>query len=134
MTSREMESAARFHPTAATVLAGALLEAALVAIAEPAKTDGVWRQKFLNDPPEKWKVGQLIDQAESAGTLGVADTALARNVAALRNRIHAGKYSSAGKGPFRPPSTNAHEAELARLNLHRVLDVILGCPPVVTRS
>lgn len=85
-------------------------------------------------PAESWKLGKLVDQAGVAGTLGAPDVALARNLVELRNRIHAGKYSTAGKGPFRPASVNAHEAELARLSLLRVIDVILGWPPILKRT
>jgi hypothetical protein len=131
MTSGEMDTLSEHHPTATTVLAGALLEAALVAIAELAKNAGQWRNKFLSNPPDTWKLKELIDQAESAGTLSHADAALAANVAELRNRIHAGRHSTAGRGPFRPPSTNSHDSVLAKANLERVLDVILGWPTVL---
>ena len=131
MTSREMTALGKHQPTAATVLAGALLEAALVAIAEPAKSAGHWRNKFLNNPPESWKLKDLVDQAQAAGTLSQADAALAYNVAELRSRIHAGRYSTAGRGPFKPPCTNSHESVLAKAQLERVLDVILSWPTVL---
>ncbi|MCL2779345.1 MAG: hypothetical protein FWD73_15230 [Polyangiaceae bacterium] len=65
------------HPSAICVLCGALLEAALVAISMPAKDAGEWKRDFLKSSPENWKLGQLIDQAETAKTCRPEQRALA---------------------------------------------------------
>jgi hypothetical protein len=117
--------------TAATVLAASMLEAALVAIAEPAQVAGKWQRTFLKtDLPERWKLGQLIDQAEAPGPFSPDEAAHARTVAALRNRIHVGKFSATGQDRFRPPFTNDHEATLAVKHLELLLAKILDWAPI----
>lgn len=118
------------YPTAATVMAGAMLEAALVAIAQPSMKAGEWKQKFLKENPQSWQLRDLIKQAEAAGTFSPDDATHARTLANLRNRIHAGRFASDGSDPFRPPSTNAHEAQLAKLSLDLLLSRILDWPPL----
>jgi hypothetical protein len=136
ITSREMEEAGERYPTASTVLAGALLEAALVAIAEPAKAANEWRHKFLGKEPAKWNFGELIDQAKVAGTFSAADAYMASKMAEMRNRIHAGRFAELGKPPT-PPHLNPQQATIARTNLDHLLDVILDwtftkCPSIAT--
>jgi hypothetical protein len=131
-TSDEVRGLWDHYPTAATVLAGALLEAALVAIAEPAKAAGEWKQRFLNDDPQKWQLRDLINQGEAAGTFSSNEAAHARTLAELRNRIHAGRFAMAGSDPFRPPFTNAHEAHAAKLHLDVLLAAILDWKPIAT--
>jgi hypothetical protein len=131
MTVNEMNSLldAR-HTTAICVLAGALLEAALVAVAEPARNAGEWRHTFLKASPERWNLSDLIDQAKHAGTFTEPQVALAREVASMRNRIHAGRHSTNGAAPFSPPYTNTHEARQCRDHLDRLLAAILDWPPI----
>jgi len=129
-TAQETAGLWDHYPTAATVLAGALLEAALVAIAEPAKVAGEWKQKFLSDDPRTWQLRDLIKQAEAAGTFSPNEAAHARTLAELRNRIHAGRFAMAGPDPFRPPFTNAHEAHAAKLHLDLLLTALLDWTPI----
>lgn len=130
LSTKELSTVADLAPTAATVLAGSLLEAALVAIAAPAKAAGEWRQKWLDEDPSTWGARDLIKQAELAGTFSATQATLARQLMDLRNRIHAGKFSTAGKPPFVPKFSDAHEAKLARLNLDALLSRILEWPPI----
>jgi hypothetical protein len=131
-TAREAAGLWEYYPTAATVIAGAMLETALVAIAEPSRRAGEWNQKFLEDPPQKWQLKQLIQQAEAARTFSSDDAAHARTLAEVRNRIHAGRFAEGGPDPFRPPSTNAHEAQIAKLHLDLLLTRILEWKPVAS--
>lgn len=131
-TAQETAGLWDHYPSAATVLAGALLEAALVAIAEPAKAAGEWNHKFLKDDPRTWQLRDLIKQAEAAGTFSPNGAAHARTLADLRNRIHAGRFATAGPDPFRPPHTNAHEAHVAKLHLDFLLTAILEWKPIAT--
>jgi hypothetical protein len=131
MSTQEMRTLGEHHPIATTVLAGALLEAALVAIAATAKDAGQWNQGWLNDPPQKWQMHKLIQQAESAGTFSNSDMLMAIAVAEFRNRIHAGQFSSNWRGPFVMPHTDAHQARIARDNLEHLLERILRWPPVL---
>jgi hypothetical protein len=131
MTATEMRALLEArHTSAICTLSAALLEAALVAVAHPAMQAGQWRQQFLRRAPETWKLGELIDQAEVAATFSPAQAALAREMADLRNRIHAGRFSTAGNPPFAPPYSNVHEARQARDHLDRLLDAILRWPPI----
>jgi hypothetical protein len=120
------------HPTAVCVLCGALLEGALVAVSTPARDAGEWTQKFLNNEPTGWKLHDLIAQAEAAKTFTKDEAQHARRVAEFRNRIHAGKFSTAGKPPFVPPHTNVHEAQASRIDLAQLLDALLKWPPVAS--
>ncbi len=123
----------RSQPSAVCILAGALLEAALVAVAEPCRAAGEWRNKFLKEKnPNRWNLGELVDQAQVSGAFSSEQATLAREIADFRNRIHAGKFSHSGAPPFHPPSTNAHEAELARLHLQRLIDALLSFGPVAS--
>jgi len=130
LTVRELETTADYAPTATTVLAGALLEAALVAIAGPARAANEWRQEWLEKDPQEWQLKALIKQAESAQTFSQTDAELARTLASLRNRIHAGRFSTAGRPPFAPQYTNAHEAKIARLHLDLLITKILEWGPI----
>ena len=130
LTTKELDAVADHAPTAATVLAGSLLEAALVAIAAPAKAAGEWRQNWLENDPTQWQLRDLIKQAEIAGTFTPTQSGQARQLADLRNRIHAGRFSTAGKPPFAPQYSDAHEAKLARLNLDALLARILEWAPI----
>jgi hypothetical protein len=129
-TSQELKALWEYHPMSATVLAGALLECALVASAQPAKAAGQWRQKFLDDDPRTWQLGDLIKQAESAGTFSAADAAHAKTIADLRNRIHTGRFATSGPDPFRPPRTNRHEAQICKLHLDLLLSRLLAWKPI----
>jgi hypothetical protein len=131
MSTQEMRTLGEHHPIASTVLAGALLEAALVAIAAPAKEAGQWNQGWLNDPPQKWQMHKLIQQAESAGTFNSSDMHMATTVAEFRNRIHAGQFSPTWRGPFVMPHTDAHQARITHDNLEHLLERILRWPPVL---
>lgn len=133
-TAREAAGLWDHYPTAASILAGALLEAALVAIAEPAKTAGEWNQKFLNEDPRTWQLRELIKQAESAQTFSANEAAHARTLADVRNRIHAGRFATGGPDRFQPPHTNAHEAQVAKLHLDLLLTAILGWKPIASLS
>lgn len=128
--AREVAGLWEHYPTAATVLAGAMLEMALVAIAEPAQRAGEWNQKFLNEDPRSWQLRDLIKQAEVAQTFSANEAAHARTLADVRNRIHAGRFAVGGTDRFRPPSTNAHEAQIAKLHLELLLTQILGWKPL----
>jgi hypothetical protein len=131
MSTGELKAAQNHLPGAATVLAASMLEAALVAIAEPAIAAGEWRQEFLTKiSPKDWKLGKLIDQAKSAGTFSQADAHLAETLQELRNRIHVGRFAAAGAERFNPPFTNAHEATLAVSHLDLLLTRILGWNPI----
>jgi hypothetical protein len=133
LTSDELRDAGDRYPTSSTVLAGALVEAALVAIAQSAKSAGQWNQKFLTaKEPPGWKFGELIDQAEAAGTFSKSDALMARGLAEFRNRIHAGKFATPGRPPA-PPSLNPQQPRIARDHLDHLLDKILqwthaNCP------
>lgn len=128
-TVREMTSLSdERHPSAICVLCGALLEAALVAVSRPAIDAGDWRQKFITNSPEKWKLGELIDQAEVSKVFRADQRALADLLASQRNRIHAGRFQDRDR--FNPPYTNAHEARSARDNLAILLTAILDWQPV----
>lgn len=131
MTHGELESLGpERHPTAVCVLCGALLEAALVAVARPARSAGQWKQRFLKEKPaNEWKLGELIEQAASAQTFTPAQQAHARMLMDCRNRIHAGRYASA-EGTFSPPYAETHQAELARLHLPQLLAALLAWPPI----
>jgi hypothetical protein len=130
-TLREMNSLSdERHPSAICVLCGALLEAALVAISKPAVDAGKWKQKFLTNPPESWKLGALIDQAEASKTFSREHRALADLLAKHRNRIHAGRFQEQDR--FNPPYTNSHEAHLAREHLATLLAAILDWSPIRT--
>lgn len=131
MSTQEMRTLGDHHPIATTVLAGALLEAALVAIAAPAKDAGQWNQSWLNDPPQKWQMHKLIQQAENAGTFSHADMLMATKVADFRNRIHAGQFAPTWRGPFVMPHTDAHQARIACDNLEHLLERILRWPPIL---
>jgi hypothetical protein len=124
-TAREMNALiTASHPSAICVLCGALLEAALVAVARPGQAAKEWNQNFLkNDPPERWKLSQLIDQAHAAKVLSDTQVPIALQLAETRNRIHAGKFAAGDT--FKPPYTNAHEARLARENLKLLLGAVL---------
>lgn len=123
-TLREMRSMVDTRePTSICVLCGSLLEAALVAIAKPAKDATEWRQKFLQNAPDKWKLGELIDQAKEASVFTNDQFAHAQTLMNARNRIHAGKFAAGDT--FNPPYTNAHEARLARDHLELLLGAIL---------
>lgn len=128
--SSEVKGLWEYYPTAACVLAGALLEGALVAIAEPSKQARMWRHKFLDDDPRKWQLGDLIKQAEASGTFTANEASHARTLAELRNRIHAGRFGVSGPEPFRPPRTNIHEAQISKLHLELLLDRLLLWKPV----
>jgi hypothetical protein len=85
----------------------------------------------MNNDPKGWRLTQdLIKQAEAAKTFTTSETGHAQTLAEIRNRIHAGRHSTSGKGPFCPPSTNAHEADLAKLHLDLLLNAILTWPPI----
>jgi hypothetical protein len=111
------------EPTSICVLCGSLLEAALVAIAKPAKDATEWRQRFLAKPPEQWKLGELIDQAKEASVFTNDQFAHAQTLMNARNRIHPGRFAAGDT--FSPPYTNAHEARLARDHLELLLGAIL---------
>lgn len=113
----------RSSATSIAVLCGALFEAALVAISKPAREANVWRQRFLSDPPARWKLGALIDQAGESGAFSPNLVAHARTLGDIRNRIHAGRFAK--DGTFEPPYTNAHEARIAREHLDLLLVAIL---------
>ncbi|HEX2871010.1 MAG TPA: hypothetical protein VHP33_07140, partial [Polyangiaceae bacterium] len=130
MTTQELRSLGDRHPTSATVLAASMLEAALVAIAEPAKNAGQWRNKDLLVSSERWKLGTLIDQAEAAFTLSKDDAVLARKLQDLRNRIHVGKFAVDGPERFKPQFANAHDATIALKHLEMLLDKILDWAPI----
>ncbi|MBX3203589.1 MAG: hypothetical protein KF764_00910 [Labilithrix sp.] len=128
-TLREMSSLSDDrHPSAICVLCGALLEAALVAISAPAVDAAEWKQKFLANPPDRWKLGELIDQAEASKIFRPEQRALADLLANQRNRIHAGRFHERDR--FNPPYTNAHEARSARDNLAILLTAILDWQPI----
>jgi hypothetical protein len=110
-------------PTAACVLYGALLEAALTAICPIARDAKEWRQDVVKKPSTKWTLWELINQAREAKTFTPAEAAHAETIAEMRNRIHAGRYAS-GAG-FAPPYANAHEARLAREHLDLLLNALL---------
>ncbi|HEX2875219.1 MAG TPA: hypothetical protein VHP33_28400, partial [Polyangiaceae bacterium] len=130
MTTQELHSLGDRHPTACTVLAASMLEAALVAIAEPAKSAGEWRKKDLLEPSERWKLGMLIDQAEVALTFSKNEAVLARTLADLRNRIHVGKSAVSGPERFKLQFTNPQDATIARNHLELLLVRILEWPPI----
>lgn len=131
ITSREFVALGDQYPTATTVLAGSLLEAALTAISDTARSGGHWRQRFFHEkPPEKWNFSQLIDQAKEAGPFDKADGLMAEKLAELRNRIHAGQFHTQGRGPFTPRSVDHHEAHLAKQQLEHLLKKILDWAPV----
>lgn len=131
MSTNELRAAETHLPCAATVVAASILEAALVAIAEPAVAAGEWRQDFLTKIPSKdWKLGKLIDQAKIARTFSDADAHLAETLQDLRNRIHVGKFAATGAERFKPPFANAHEATLAVRHLDLLLTRILGWGPI----
>ncbi|MEZ4438594.1 MAG: hypothetical protein R3B72_05875 [Polyangiaceae bacterium] len=118
------------QPTSVCLLCGAMLEAALVAIANAARAKGEWNQKFLKDePPEKWKLGKLIGQASAAGTFNANQTAHATTLQDHRNRIHVGKYAQPNQAP-NPPYLEAHEAKRARIDLDDLVAAILDWKPV----
>jgi hypothetical protein len=121
------------HPSAVCVMCGALLEASLVAISTPARDAGEWKQKFLSDSPTGWKLYDLIGQADAAKTFNSDEVQHARRIAEFRNRIHAGRFSTAGKPPFIPPHTNVHEAQASRLYLSQLLDTLLRWDAAVSR-
>jgi hypothetical protein len=128
-TLREMNSLSdERQPSAVCVLCGALLEAALVAISKPAIDAGEWKQKFLANPPDRWKLSELLDQAEASKIFRADQRALADLLASQRNRIHAGRFQERDR--FNPPYTNAHEARSARDNLATLLTAILEWEPV----
>jgi hypothetical protein len=129
-TAQELVGLWDYYPTAATILAGAMLEAALVAIAEPSRLAGEWNHKFLNEDPRNWQLRDLIKQAEAAKTFSANEAAHARTLADIRNRIHAGRFAFGGPDPFRPPSTNTHEAQIAKLHLDLLLTRILEWKPI----
>jgi hypothetical protein len=131
LTSRELSALSDHYPTSSTVLAGALLEAALTAISDVARDGGHWRQRFLSEKtPEQWTLSKLIDQATEAGTFDQGDRAMAEKLADFRNRIHAGRFHTGGKGPFTPRSVDGQEAHLAKLHLDHLLKRILDWRPV----
>lgn len=135
ITTQELRSLGDRHPTAATVLAASMLEAALVAIAEAGKKTGAWKRDFLEKPSKDWKLGALIDQAEVsspefAATFSKTDAVFARSLADLRNRIHVGKFAVEGPERFKPQFTNAHDAALALKHLELLLSKILDWPTV----
>lgn len=131
MSSNELKAAETHLPGAATVLAASMLEAALVAIAEPAHAAGEWRQDFLTKvPPKDWKLGKLIEQAKVARTFSDADAHLAETLQDLRNRIHVGRFAASGSERFNPPFSNAHEAALAVRHLDLLVTRILGWAPI----
>jgi len=130
MTNQEMLSLGYRSPTSVTVLAASMLEAALVAIAEPARNAGEWKRDFLGHAPKDWKLGALIDQAEAAGTFSATDAAHARLLAELRNRIHVGKYAVAGPDRFKPVYADSHEATIATKHLDMLLSRILSWSPI----
>lgn len=111
------------HPSAICVLCGALLEAALVAISKPVVDAKEWNRDFLKEPPDRWKLGQLIDQAHAAKALTDTQRAFAISLGEIRNRIHAGRFASGDM--FNPPYTNGHEARLAREHLSLLLKALL---------
>lgn len=129
-TAQELAGLWDHYPTAATILAGAMLEAALVAIAEPSKSAGEWNQRFLNEDSRNWQLRDLIKQAETAKTFSANEAAHARTLADLRNRIHTGRFAAEGRDPFRPPSTSAHEAQIAKLHLDLLLTRIVEWEPI----
>ncbi len=132
-TVREMEALDNASPTAIGVLCGALLEAALVAVAIPARDAKEWRQKFLSEQqPSEWKLGKLIDQAEDAKVFTASQKAMADVVMTIRNRIHAGKFATAD-GKLSPPYANQHEARQARDNLDALLVAIVEWPFIQSR-
>jgi hypothetical protein len=134
LTHAEFRDLSDAHaPTSVCVLAGALLEAALIAIAPAAIAADQWKRSFLKDKPtDRWNLGELIEQAAVAQVFTAADANLAKDLANLRNRIHAGKFAPAGQiGPLSPQYANAHEAQLARTHLDRLIDRILVWPTVV---
>ena|SRR6188768_1075568 len=107
-----------------------MLEAALVAIAEPAKIAGEWRKKDLLEPSERWKLGMLIDQAEVALTFSKNEAVLARTLADLRNRIHVGRAAVSGPERFKLQFTNQQDATIALKHLELLLVRILEWPPI----
>lgn len=128
-TLRELHSIGNAQqPTSTCVLCGSLLEAALVAIAKPAKDASQWRQKFLNESADKWKFGALIDQAKESGTFTGDQHAHAITLMNARNRIHAGKFAAGDT--FAPPYAEVHEARHARDQLELLIGAILDWPTI----
>lgn len=131
VTSRELAALSEQYPTATTVLAGSLLEGALTAISDIARTGGHWRQKFLHEKgPERWTLRELVEQAAESRIFDPADKLMADSVAELRNRIHAGRFHSNGKGPFTPRCVEPQESHLAKQQLDHLLRKILDWQPI----
>lgn len=131
MTTDEMRSLGERHPTASTVLAGAMLEAALVAIAEPALKANEWRNRDITlKKPADWTLRALIQQAEDAQVFSKSDVALAKAMQDMRNRIHVGKFAVEGPERFKPQFAEGHEAALASKHLELLLARLLDWTPI----
>jgi hypothetical protein len=114
-------------PVASAVLAASLVEGALTFVVRHAHTLGVLGSKTFDDPPQKWKIEDLVSSACAGRATAILDAGARHRADALirvRQRIHAGRMLSEYPGGV--PDLRPEEARDARstadLVVRRILD------------
>jgi hypothetical protein len=118
------------------VLAAALVEGALTFVVKHARTLGlgVLGSKSFDEPPNKWKIDDLVKSAAAGQESAILNGALkarADELVVVRQRIHAGRMLSdfhGGATDLRPEESRAAK-ETAELVVRRVLDWLEKYPP-----
>lgn len=128
---------AQTSPLAATVLAAALVEGALTFVVKHARAlgnGGPMGSKTFNEPPQRWRIDDLVASAASGGDAAILDNSTRLRAEALiraRQRIHAGRMLS--DYPGGPPDLRPEEAREAKatveLVVRRILDWLQQFPP-----
>jgi hypothetical protein len=115
-------------PTSSSVLAAALVEAALTFVVNHARGMGlgVFQSKDFERPPRNWKIDDLVTSAATGGATAILDTPTKNRAETLirsRQRIHAGRFLS--EFPNGPPDIRPEEARDARATADQVVRAVI---------
>jgi hypothetical protein len=110
-------------PMSACVLAGALVEGALVMIMKRARELGKMQSPTYAKSPHTWKLEDMIASATGGGIIDAKLKDAAERLVAMRNRIHVGSLLDDKSGL--KPEARPEEAREAKQTLEGVLRSIL---------
>ena len=115
-------------PTAAVVLAAALVEGALSFAVKPARDRGVGPllSKDFDRPPRTWNIADLVTSAAAGGDAAILTPALKGQADLLvlaRHRVHAGRLMA--DHPDRLPDLRPEEARAARVTAEHVARAVM---------